>query len=138
MTLRQYLMTMSLATLLCYTAWFFVVLNLDPFEISILGLVFFYISLFLSLLGTASLIFFFLYRYVGRGDQPLFRYVQKSWRHAFVVALYIIILLALLGARYLSVLTGGLVTGIFILLISFDISLNFRKLSPERSALDSL
>ncbi|KKW42507.1 MAG: hypothetical protein UY92_C0006G0068 [Candidatus Magasanikbacteria bacterium GW2011_GWA2_56_11] len=131
MTLRQYLATMIFATLLCYTAWFFVIDNVDPFAASAAGLGFFYLSFFLSLLGTCSLIFFCLYRFFGTSDLPLFRYVQKSFRESLAISAYLALMLLLQGASYLTFWIGSLVTGLFILVISFMVSLRSHPAEPE-------
>ena len=41
MTLRQYLILMSIGTVVCFVAWFFVILSLDPTQAGFLGFFFF-------------------------------------------------------------------------------------------------
>lgn len=133
MSLRHYLATMILATVLCWLAWIFVLINVDPFETSPVGLAFFYLSLFLAGLGTWSLALFGLYWFWHRATWPLFRYVQKSFREAIWISLFATLLLWLQGQKYLTPLNGLLLGGLFILLISFSLSLKprgGREISP--------
>ena len=102
MTLRQYLTIMILSTLLCWTAWLFVLVRVDPTQTSAIGLVFFYISFFLSLVGTASLFLFSVYRAMFRDYFPMFRYVQKSFRDAFGIAVVIVAALILQARHIIS------------------------------------
>ncbi|MFA6426826.1 MAG: hypothetical protein WCW16_00060 [Candidatus Magasanikbacteria bacterium] len=123
MTLRQYMFTMLFATMLCWTAWFFVLTNVDPFQTTTLGFVFFYVSLGLALLGSISLIAFLIYRLFASKDLPLFRYVQISFRQSFYVTCFIVLFLILQGNGYLTIINGTILGLIFIIFISLSISL---------------
>ncbi len=123
MTLRQYLVTMVLATLMCWVAWGFVIVNVDPFTASRLSFLFFYASFFLGLLGTVSVLAFFVYRLIDRGSLPLFRYVQLSFRQALVISLFTTVLLYMQGKAWLSLWTGLLLLGLFVFFISLTLSL---------------
>lgn len=123
MTLRQYLVTMILATLMCWVAWGFVIVNVDPFTASKLSFLFFYASFFLGLLGTVSVLAFFVYRLIDRGSLPLFRYVQLSFRQALVISLFATIMLYMQGKAWLSLWTGLLLLGLFVFFISLTLSL---------------
>ncbi len=131
MTLRQYIVTMLFATLLCWVALGFVVINVDPFQTNVLGFVFFYVSLFLALLGTISLIIFLVYRLFASRDLPLFRYVQISFRQALVVSVFLIAFLYLQGISYLNMWNGLLLGTIFILFISFSISVKRTRITDD-------
>jgi hypothetical protein len=122
MNLRQYIFTMLFATTLCWVALFFVMINVDPFETNILGFVFFYVSLFLSLLGTVSLVIFLCYRLFSSGALPLFRYVQISFRQSMFISIFVVIFLFLQGMGYLTVWNSAVLISIFVLLISFSLS----------------
>lgn len=95
MTLRQYLIIMSFATVLCWVAWGFVITNVDPFETSVVAYAFFYLSLFFSLLGTIAMGAFSYYHFFSSDDLPMFRYVQKSFRDALIWSTVLIVLLFL-------------------------------------------
>lgn len=128
MNLKQYLTTMIFSTLLCWSAWIFVIINIDPFQTGAMGFAFFYISLFFALIGTISLIIFGIYRLFGVREMPLFRHVRMSFRTACVLS---ILALAGLYLQSMSVLGlfNTLVFGtICIVIVSFDLSLsNFTK-----------
>ncbi len=127
MNLRYYLATMALATTLCWLSWIYVLINVDPFETSWVGLGFFFVSLFLASVGTWSLILFGLYYYWYRADWPLFRYVQKSFRDAAWLALGGTALLWLQGEGYLTWVSGLTLVGVFILASAFTMSLKPRR-----------
>jgi len=101
MTLRQYLTIMLLATIFCWIAWWFVISNVDPFQGDGLGFFFFYLSLFLAILGTLSLLTFVVRKILSRQNLPMFRYVQKSFRDAIFIALLVVLLLFLQAQGYL-------------------------------------
>ena len=102
MNLRQYLTIMVFATLLGWVAWFFVIINVDPFQDSTLGFFFFYISLFFSLIGTVSLIAFLLTQIFPNPEVPMYRLVQKSFRIGLLLSSVLIILLFLQGKGILT------------------------------------
>ena len=101
MTLRQYIAIMSIATLLCWMAWGLVLFNVDPFEASVVGHTFFYVSFFLSLLGTLSLLLFGLMYFFSRHTHPLFHYVRQSFHQGALAALIVTMSLYLLGRGWL-------------------------------------
>lgn len=125
MNLRQYLTTMIIATILCWTAWVFVLLNVDPFNANVLSFVFFYIGLLLSLAGTLSILLFFVYRLFSRRDLPLFKYVRRSFSEAMLISGFLVLVLFLRGQDYLNFWNGIILAVIFILVISFKFSLRF-------------
>ncbi len=113
MTLRQYLAIMMFGTLLCFAAWVFVLVNVDPFHANTVSFVFFYATLFFTLIGALSLGVFALYHTFSRTEEPLFRYVQKSFRDAFLLSLLVIGLLYLQGKGWLTMWNASM----FIILI---------------------
>ncbi len=125
MSLRQYLATMIIATILCWTAWFFVLLNVDPFYANALSFSFFYIGLLLSLAGTLSILLFFVYRVFNRRDLPLFKYVRRSFSESMLISGFLVFVLFLKGQGYINFWNGIILAAIFILIISFKFSLKF-------------
>lgn len=125
MTLKQYLATMIIASIMCWTAWIFVLLNVDPFHANALSFVFFYIGLLLALAGSLSILFFLLYRIFSRKDLPLFRYVRRSFGESTLISSFLVFLLFLKGQEYLNLWNGVILAAIFILAISFKFSLKF-------------
>lgn len=138
MNLRQYIFTMLFATTLCWVALFFVMINVDPFETNMLGFVFFYVSLFLSLLGTVSMIIFLCYRLFASRDLPLFRYVQISFRQSLFISSFLVVFLFLQGQGYLNMWNSAILISIFILLISFSLSVKRTHKSPDYDSLHSI
>lgn len=128
MTLKQYLTIMGLASILCWTALGVVLVNVNPFEAALLSFVFFYVSLFFSLLGTLSIILFVLYRLISQERQPMFRYVQRSFRDAFFISVSLVILLFLQGQEWLNIWSFTF----FLLILVFALSF---KLSMRRNSL---
>jgi len=102
MNLRQYLTMMIFATLLGWVAWFFVIINVDPFQDSTLGFFFFYISLFFSLIGTISMVAFLITQIFPHPEVPMYRLVQKSFRIGLLLSSILIILLFLQGKGILT------------------------------------
>ncbi|MFA7314842.1 MAG: hypothetical protein WC025_02830 [Candidatus Magasanikbacteria bacterium] len=126
MNLRQYIATMLFATILCWLSWFFVISNVDPVTTPVSGFAFFYGSLFLSIMGTFSLIFFFYYKLFGDKNLPMFRYVEVSFRQSIFLSFFAILILFLQGQNYLNIVTGSLLLIIFVLIISFNVSVKHK------------
>lgn len=128
MNLRQYLATMIFSTLLCWAAWVFVIVNVDPFQTGLIGFVFFYVSILFALIGTISLLVFGIYRIFGSTDIPLFRHVRMSFRTACILSLLALVGLYLQSLSVLSLFNTLIFGTICIVIVSFDLSLtNFTK-----------
>ncbi|PLX28523.1 hypothetical protein C0581_02120 [Candidatus Parcubacteria bacterium] len=120
---------MLFATILCWISWVFVIINVDPFQTTYLGFVFFYMSFFLALLGTISLLTFLSYKLFASRDLPLFRYVQISFKQSVFITAFIIMFLYLRGGGFLNIWNALLLFVIFILVISFTISIKHKNSS---------
>jgi len=116
MNLRQYLSIMLFSSALCWVAWLFVVFNIDPFETNLLSFGFFYVSFFLALLGTLSLILFWIYCASNHRHDPMYLLVQKSFRDSIALSAFLVFLLFLQGARLLNLWN-------FIILVAAAVSL---------------
>jgi len=110
------LIVMVLATILCWVSWFFVILNIDPFETNLSGFIFFYVSIFLAMVGTFSIILFSSYQVVNKRERPMYFHVQKSFRDSIVMAIFITALLYLQGSGLMNVWN-------FVILVSAALSL---------------
>ncbi len=130
MTLRQYLTVMIFATAMCWLSWGMVIVNVDPFISGGLGFSFFYISLFLALLGTISIVSFFLFNKYSSSGLPLFRYVKRSFSTGFTSSALLVFLLYLQGIRMLNFWNMT----IFIIVIALVLSF---LLSPKQSHQES-
>ena len=95
MTFRMYIALMSLATLFAWVAWGVILWNTNPFEAGITGFVMFYVTLFISLVGTLTLLGV-SYRVLLRNRRDVIsREVRISFRHAVVLSLLGVVALAL-------------------------------------------
>lgn len=101
MTLRSYLIMMTIATLICWTAFIFVLWTVNPEITNLTGFLLFYVSLFLSLIGTSAIIGF-LIRFIGMRRALAFRLVKDAFRQSFLFAFFIISVLLLLAAGMLN------------------------------------
>lgn len=95
MSLMRYLILMIIGTLLCWLAWVLIIIQINPLETGVLGFTFFYLSLFLSLVGTLAIGGFLLRILIYQQKEPYFRQVKKSFRHSLFFALLLIIALIL-------------------------------------------
>ena len=102
MTLRQYLILMTLGTLICWVAWVFVIFNLDPYQAGFISFLFFYASLFLALLGTFSVCGFLVRRRLLKDDEVVFRHVKKTFRQGIIFSVFILLVLFLLQLKLLA------------------------------------
>lgn len=102
MTLRQYLFLMSLGTLTCLTAWIFLLFNIDPVNTDTISFVFFYASLFLSLLGIISIVSLWIKIKFLKSEEVVFRHVKKTFRQGAINASLVILLLVLQQFRLLT------------------------------------
>jgi hypothetical protein len=102
MTLKQYLLLMTVGSLICWGAWLFVINGIDPDQSGVAGFLFFYISLFLSLLGTLSVIGFIIRKGLFKSDHIVFHHVKNTFRQGLIFSLAIIIAMILLQFNLLA------------------------------------
>jgi hypothetical protein len=96
MTLKKYLAVMVIATAICWTIFLFVSSMVNPEATNWIGFFLFYLSLFMALSGTASLVGF-LIRFVALKRELAFHAVRIAFRQSFMFALFIISILILLS-----------------------------------------
>lgn len=113
MTLRLYLILMSVGALICWLAWFFVLGSVDPAQAGFFGFLFFYASLFLALAGTFSVIGFLIKKIILKNDQIVFHHVKSTFRQGMLIAGVIILGLILLQIRLLTWWDGILLILLF-------------------------
>lgn len=116
MTLRQYLILMSIGAALCWVAWFFLLFSVDPEHAGWTGFVFFYASLFLATLGSFSVVGFLIKKKLVKDDDIVFRHVKRTFRQGTFTAMLLISLLLLLQWRYLNWWNGALSIVFFVIL----------------------
>lgn len=94
MTLKSYLISMTLATAFCWGVFIFIVNLIDPETTNLIGFILFYLSLFLSLIGTTAIIGFF-FRFVVLRRELVFYAVKIAFRQSFLFSFFLITLLFL-------------------------------------------
>ena len=112
MNLKEYLFSLGLGSLLCFTICALTVVNFDPFVNNVFPLIFFYLSLFMGVLGGFSFIAILVKKTVLKNDEIVFRQIRKIFKQAFVFSLLIVFIFYLAHAGLLNWLT-------FLLLVFF-------------------
>ncbi len=113
MSVKQYLATMAFATLLGWGVWVLVLFYIDPTVADMVGFIFFYASLFLSLLGTYSVIALALKVIFIKNDVIIFRHTKKTFKQAFIFSTYLIISLFLLQKNLLNCWNFFILTSLY-------------------------
>lgn len=101
MTLRYFLFLMCLSTFLSFFASLLILGNINPQEAGFFAFLFFYLSLFFSLVGSLSLIGFWL-RTLFKKQEPDFRLVKRSFRQSLFFSGLLIGCLLLQSLRLLN------------------------------------
>jgi len=99
MTLRKYLNLMLICTLVCWGVWVLSIFLISPQSAGTLGFILFYFSLFLAILGSASIIGFVIRARLGK--TPIFMQVSISFRQGVWLASTVVFLLLLQGFHLL-------------------------------------
>jgi len=116
MTLGTYLLAISLATVFAWIAFFLTVFNLNP-EFGFLAYFSFFSSLTLALIGTFSLLLFYL-KITLRKSEIIYGNILPSFRQGLLLALFVF---GILGMRSLKILNflDSILFGIILILIEF-------------------
>lgn len=91
---------MTIATILCWGALGLVLVFVNPYEAGWVGLLFFYLSLFLGLGGIFSIIGFII-RFLTLRNQFAYVQVKRAFRQGLMFALLLTLALLLQGFRLL-------------------------------------
>ncbi|MDO8626366.1 MAG: hypothetical protein Q7K39_02835 [Candidatus Magasanikbacteria bacterium] len=102
MTLKQYLLLMVLGTAICWLGWGFTLFLVNPLAASALEMSFFYISLFLALIGSGSVLGIIVRRYFIRNDELVFRHVKNAFRQSVLIGVGLVGIFILLGQSLLT------------------------------------
>lgn len=124
MTLKSYLTIMLIMTLICWVAFIFILWSVNPEITNWLGFLLFYLSLFLSLVGSAALAGFII-RFVGLKHKLAFRSVIDAFRQSFLFAFLIVASLFLMSKNLFNWLN------LFFLIIGLSV-LEFFLISYRR------
>lgn len=101
MDLKKFLLSMSIATLLCWFGFFMVLVFISPQEIGSLTFLLFYLILALAVTGTLTIIGFLLRKLFNRSELA-FEHVKVSFRQAIWLSLILIISLYLQSKQLLA------------------------------------
>lgn len=84
MSLRSYLIFMTLATVTAWIAWAVVIHGVDPSRSGTLGFLLFYVTLVMALFGTISLVGLLVRLWRSHSELPS-RMVLRSFRHGILL-----------------------------------------------------
>jgi len=112
---------MAALTLICWGIFIFVVKLVNPLATNWLGFLLFYLTLFISLIGTITLVGFII-RFVALKKELVFNSVKVAFRQSFLLSLFIIIILFLKAHSLFNWLNLSLLLVIFTILELFLIS----------------
>ncbi|MCK5538531.1 MAG: hypothetical protein KAI79_17025 [Bacteroidales bacterium] len=101
MTLKKYLSTMLVVVFIAWASWVLVINVIDPYLTNWIGMTLFYASLFLALLGSASLLGFIV-RFVALRQKLAFRVVNDAFRQSFFFSFFLLAILFLLSRELFS------------------------------------
>ncbi len=96
MTFKHYLIVMAIGTLGAWIAWTVTLVSINPIETSMIGFIFFYLTLFVALVGSFSIIGAGLRVLIKKPD-VISRQVSIAFRHGLLFGSLIIGSLILLS-----------------------------------------
>ena len=115
MTIRVYLWGMRITTLIALAALGLVVYYVDPVRDAIFGQVLFYVALFFSLTGIATLFLFWVRRRFSR-NEIVYSNVGLSFRQGMIIAFAVVTMFILQSFQLLIWWDGGLVVAAALLI----------------------
>ncbi|MEI6596592.1 MAG: hypothetical protein WCL13_00045 [bacterium] len=101
MSLRLYLLIMSVMTIFCSLSFGYIVFTVDPETTNNIGLILFYLSLLLSIVGITAIIGFII-RFIIFRHELVINTVKTAFRQSFFFAGFIVAVLFLLSRNLLS------------------------------------
>ena len=114
MTFRQYLTVMLIGTAGAWLAWTITLFTIDPTQTSIIGFLFFYLTLFIAIVGSLSILGSAIRVLIKKPD-VISRSVYTAFRHSILFGLLIIGALILISfdiLRWWSIL-------LFVIVLAF-------------------
>lgn len=117
---------MALMTLLCWSCWFYIIFTVNPEITNWIGFSLFYVSLFLSLVGTAALVGFII-RFIALKQALAWHLVKEAFRQSFLFSLLIIVSFMLLSRNLFSWLNLALLVVSLSIMEFFILSLGSRN-----------
>ncbi|HRH32646.1 MAG TPA: hypothetical protein PK720_00625 [bacterium] len=107
MSLRSYLMFMTIATLIFWLALGLIVVNIDPTATTLSGIILFYILLLCAISGTGSIIGFII-RFYALKQELVSQSVLIAFRQALLASVLVTSVLFLFSQKLFSWLNVGL------------------------------
>ncbi len=101
MSLKKFLILMTLGAIFCWASWVLVVFTTNPYEAGIWGFALFYTSLFLALCGTFA-VGGLLVRLRVLQNYTIFRHVSTAFRQSIFFSCLIVGLLILQSQGFLT------------------------------------
>lgn len=95
MPFSAYIWFMGVGSLLAWGSWFIVIFQVNPDEAGFVGLVLFYLTLLIALVGTFTLFGIFFRAYIKKRHHVLSREVKIAFRHALFLSVMAVACLAL-------------------------------------------
>jgi len=126
MNFKQYILTMSFSAIISWIAWVVVILNINPYETSLVGLLLFYVTLTMALASSLAIVIFVLKKLTTKKELIVARIVQGSFRQALLLTFLVIGILILQNLGYLKI-------WIIIVFILFITSLEFFFISSREA-----
>lgn len=125
MSLRQYLITMILGTIICWIAWGIVIINIDPFTATTGSFALFYSTTYFALVGTISLLATPLRAFFTQRNEATYKYVEKGFKDGAIISFVLVVMLFLQAQQWLSPVTA-------ITLILATVFISFFKYTTSR------
>jgi len=132
MTLSRYLIVMTFSAILGWVAWILVLFYIDPFTSGLSGFILFYISLIFALIGTLSVIGYFV-RARFHKEELTYEQVANAFRQAILLSVLVTISLFLRSQGLLKWWNIILLIIGLTLLEVFIMSRKAKKSYPESS-----
>ena len=129
MSLKTYIVGIGISTFLCWSAFFLTVTNIDPFTTDSSGLISFFVSFFLGILGLTILIMMYV-RSRMNSVAELYEKMPVIVRQSFIISFG---LTAILWMQSMRVFRWWTALMLLIILILIEISFYVNKLSFEDS-----
>ena len=125
MTFRWFLLVMALTTIGAWTGWVFLLHTIDPIHAGPIGFVLFYVTLFVSVLGTTVLLGTIIRFWIRPKELP-YRQTAKAFRQGILLSGLFLSVLFLISFELLHWWSGLLVIILFSLLELLLMSRNSR------------
>lgn len=131
MSLKTYIVGIAISTLLCWSAFFLTVTNIDPFMTDSAGIASFFVSMFLGLLGLLILIMMYLRSRWGSVAE-LYEKMPVVLRQAL---LFSFTLTSILGMQAMRVLRWW--TALILVLIMILVEISFYQNIYDKDTINS-